>query len=182
MLIHIDEAEHATLLAALRYYQQRGFGEPVNRPDDIHELAAPDHVMSSLDQFGIERLFEGLDGGARDVTGAVEDLVHATSGDYFTDAPECSAAVERIERCRDSVAELARSGPRDANYVRSVRPDDEAPASVDIVLLQDGQALAINGEAVVLFPNLAAYDDPETDASGFPTIELPTPLSPAPRP
>ncbi len=60
LTITVDEAEHATILAALRYYQENGQGDPSNRSDDIHAIAAPDHVMSSLDDDGIDALCERI--------------------------------------------------------------------------------------------------------------------------
>ena len=57
----LDHAELSTTLAALRYYQSRGFGEPANRPGDIHEIATDGGtVMASLDDEGIDSLCERL--------------------------------------------------------------------------------------------------------------------------
>lgn len=59
--ITVDDAQHATILAALRYYQQEGLGEPCNRPVEIHEIATDGGaVMSSLDDEGIDALCEQL--------------------------------------------------------------------------------------------------------------------------
>lgn len=56
-----DHAELSTTLAALRYYQSRGLGEPANRPGDIHEIATDGGaVMASLDDEGIDSLCERL--------------------------------------------------------------------------------------------------------------------------
>lgn len=53
----LNDAEHATVIAALRFYQQKGQGDPFNRSDDIHELATNGgEVMSSLDDAGIDEL------------------------------------------------------------------------------------------------------------------------------
>lgn len=41
--------------------------------------------------------------------------------------------------------------------------------NVDVVELDDGKCLCINGECVVLFPSREAFDDPEFDASNLPT-------------
>lgn len=65
------------------------------------------------------------------------------------------------------------------NFVKQVvvhRGENEA---VDIIELASGEILAINGEAVVKFPNLAAYYDDYTDASNFQSIDL-DPMSPMP--
>lgn len=57
----IDEAQYATILAALRYYQSKGQGEPDNRSDDIHEIATNGgEVMASLDEAGIDALCDVL--------------------------------------------------------------------------------------------------------------------------
>lgn len=62
-LIVINETELATILAALRYYQQEGLGDPANRPDEIHDIATSNEdveIMSSLDDEGIDQLCEHL--------------------------------------------------------------------------------------------------------------------------
>lgn len=63
-LHHLDDAEHATVLAALRFYQSHGQGDPANRRDDIHDIATnSDKVVSSLDDEGIDALCERLNTG-----------------------------------------------------------------------------------------------------------------------
>lgn len=55
--LELDDAERATVLAALRYYQREGMGDPMNRDDDIHEIATDGgEVDSSLDDDGIDEL------------------------------------------------------------------------------------------------------------------------------
>lgn len=56
----LDGAEHATILAALRYYQQQGMGDPDNRSDDIHDIATNGDQETSLDEDGIDDLCEKL--------------------------------------------------------------------------------------------------------------------------
>jgi len=57
----LDRAGLHTIIAALRHYQQEGFGDPDNRPLDIHDLATNGgDVMSSLDDEGIDQLIEDL--------------------------------------------------------------------------------------------------------------------------
>jgi len=59
--ITVDDAEHATILAALRFYQQAGMGEPDNRSDEIHDIATNGgEVMASLDDAGIDALVERI--------------------------------------------------------------------------------------------------------------------------
>lgn len=62
-MIKLDEAEFATVLAALRYYQQEGMGEPCNRSDDIQAIATNDDMVTSLDDEGIDILCERLNLG-----------------------------------------------------------------------------------------------------------------------
>lgn len=50
--------ETATLLAALRYYQQQGMGDPFNRPSEIHDIAADNLHVTSLDANDIDALCE----------------------------------------------------------------------------------------------------------------------------
>lgn len=52
----------ATVLAALRYYQQQGQGNPDNRRIEIHEIACGDGELTSLDDDGIDELCERLNG------------------------------------------------------------------------------------------------------------------------
>lgn len=60
-LYQLNDAQHATVLAALRFYQQKGMGDPFNRSDDIHELATNGgEVFSSLDDAGIDELCESI--------------------------------------------------------------------------------------------------------------------------
>jgi hypothetical protein len=60
-MIPIDDAEHATLLASLRHFQDCGQGDPFSRTDKVHRLATNnDQVASSLDAQGIEQLFRKL--------------------------------------------------------------------------------------------------------------------------
>ena len=57
----LDIDESSTVLAALRYYQENGQGDPDNRSDEIHEIATNGgEVMSSLDDDGIDDLCERI--------------------------------------------------------------------------------------------------------------------------
>lgn len=57
----LTREELATVLAALRYYQENGQGDPFNRSNRIHTIATDDgNVMSSLDDEGIDNLCERL--------------------------------------------------------------------------------------------------------------------------
>lgn len=59
--IKCDETEHATILAALRFYQRAGMGDPDNRSDEIHEIATNcGAITSSLDDDGIDQLCERI--------------------------------------------------------------------------------------------------------------------------
>lgn len=67
--MHLTPEELATVLAALRYYQSQGFGNPQNRPLDIHEIATSGDQVVSLDDEAIDRLCEKInveDGGVED--------------------------------------------------------------------------------------------------------------------
>lgn len=55
--LSLNEAEHATLVAALTLYKQQGMGDPMNRSDEVHDIATNGGlVFSSLDDEGIDRL------------------------------------------------------------------------------------------------------------------------------
>ncbi|KSQ21598.1 hypothetical protein APB26_31930 [Pseudomonas aeruginosa] len=49
-----------TVLAALRYYQGQGMGEPDNRSDSIHDIATNGGDDESLDEWGIEELCQSI--------------------------------------------------------------------------------------------------------------------------
>lgn len=58
-VVVLDAAQHATVLAALRYYQSRGMGDPANRPAWIHDLAINGgEIDAGLDEEGIDELCE----------------------------------------------------------------------------------------------------------------------------
>jgi hypothetical protein len=59
----ISNTEMATILAALRWYQSEGFGDPSRRPLAIHEIATDgwgDTIASSLDNRAVGELCERL--------------------------------------------------------------------------------------------------------------------------
>lgn len=55
MTVSLNQPELDTILAALRYYQHNGQGDPTNRTDWVHAIAT-DHDEISLDAFGIDQL------------------------------------------------------------------------------------------------------------------------------
>lgn len=58
--IHVQELN--TILAALRYYQHCGMGEPSNRPDWLHDIATDcDNQISMVDE-DIDQLCLKLNG------------------------------------------------------------------------------------------------------------------------
>lgn len=59
--MRVTDAEHATVLAALRTYQESGYGDPFRRPERIHDIATNlGEVVASLDDKGIENLIDRL--------------------------------------------------------------------------------------------------------------------------
>ena len=92
-IISVDAAELATILAALRFYQRAGQGDPANRSEDIHLIATDGDSQISLDAEGIDAICErinlnepvrcliGLEGGL--VTGVTSNvLLEFTVLDY----------------------------------------------------------------------------------------------------
>lgn len=59
-MYNIDSQDSATILAALRFYQERGMGDPANRSDMIHEIATNGGAVISLNAEGIDDLCERL--------------------------------------------------------------------------------------------------------------------------
>lgn len=58
--MEFSRAEKATILAALRYYQSKGLGDPDNRTQEIHDIATDLGNETSLDDSGIDELCERL--------------------------------------------------------------------------------------------------------------------------
>jgi hypothetical protein len=56
----LDEQQFHTVIAALRFYQEKGQGDPFNRSDWIHNLATNGDEVTSLDDEGIDDLVEYL--------------------------------------------------------------------------------------------------------------------------
>ena len=56
-------AERATVLAALRFYQAAGMGDPDNRSDDIHDIATDGGNVISLNADAIDALCDRLNSG-----------------------------------------------------------------------------------------------------------------------
>lgn len=56
----LNTEELATVLAALRYYQEHGQCDPDNRSIDIHEIATGGDNLASLDVTGVDELCEHL--------------------------------------------------------------------------------------------------------------------------
>ncbi len=54
--ITVSEAEFSTILAALRFYQQQGQDNPVNRSSDIDSIATNDGQLTALDGLAIDSL------------------------------------------------------------------------------------------------------------------------------
>ena len=61
---YITRQARNTILAALRYYQQGGQGEPDRRTDAIHEIATNSGDDISLDAIAIDSLCADLNAGA----------------------------------------------------------------------------------------------------------------------
>lgn len=58
--IHCDSDEFNTILAALRFYQASGMGDPSNRSDWLQEIACPTQDSTSLDDAGIDDLCQRI--------------------------------------------------------------------------------------------------------------------------
>lgn len=60
MLVKLESDELATVLAALRFYQSRGLGDPAHRPYEIHQIATNEGQEISLDAEAIDSLCERI--------------------------------------------------------------------------------------------------------------------------
>ncbi len=86
MAMHRIEADElATILAALRYWQQEGMGEPDNRSDDLHAIATANDEVISLDETAIGELCERLNcDGQPGPAGRTRGMIHKlTDTEHF---------------------------------------------------------------------------------------------------
>ena len=58
--VSVSDEQLAAILAALRTYQQLGYSDPNQRPDDIHDIATDGDTLVSLDDEGIDELCDLL--------------------------------------------------------------------------------------------------------------------------
>jgi len=77
LTVRLHPQEFHTILAALRYYQEQGQGEPSNRSDWIHDLATNGDEVISLNAEGIDQLCERLNLGSKE--GTYRDFAFATA-------------------------------------------------------------------------------------------------------
>lgn len=71
--MQFNSQERNTILAALRFYQQQGMGEPANRSDEIHAIATNGDEDISMDDKGIDALCERINfGGNKQPTAVIE--------------------------------------------------------------------------------------------------------------
>jgi len=50
----------ATIIAALRYWQEQGMCEPANRSDELQAVATDDDTLTSLDEADVDDLIMKL--------------------------------------------------------------------------------------------------------------------------
>lgn len=62
--MQLNEQQIATVLAALRYYQMQGLGDPRLRPASIRDIADDGGELTSLDDADIDDLYEILNEAA----------------------------------------------------------------------------------------------------------------------
>jgi hypothetical protein len=60
MRLRVSREEFHTIMAALRFYQEKGQGEPCNRSDAIHAIATNEDEVTRLDVASIDALCERL--------------------------------------------------------------------------------------------------------------------------
>lgn len=83
----------ATVLAALRYYQQQGLGDPTLRPLAIHDIASNYDQIVSLDAQGIDELCEALNTAATPPAFEADAFIRTIAGmrldDEYYDSDGC---------------------------------------------------------------------------------------------
>ena len=65
--INVSDQEFHTIVSALRFYQEKGQGDPGNRSDWIHDLATNGDNTVSLDAIGIDDFTERINTTAQTV-------------------------------------------------------------------------------------------------------------------
>ena len=134
LIISVDPAELATILAALRFYQQEGQGEPSNRSDDIHVIATDGDAQISLDAAGIDTLCERInqDTPVRCVIGLEGGLVTGVTANV---SMEFTVLDYDVEGCDDdevmTVPSLGEEGKVVDVFKRGFWNADVAPGMVD---------------------------------------------------
>ena len=83
----LSRPDRNTILAALRYYQQRGLGDPAQRPTEIHAIATDGDEDSSLDAAGIDDLCDRLNRA-----GATGDLLLCAPGAGAAAIGQCTVS------------------------------------------------------------------------------------------
>ena len=145
-IISVDAAELATILAALRFYQQEGQGEPSNRSDSIHDIATDGDTQISLDSDGIDVLCEriNLDEPVRCLIGLEGGLVSGVTSNVML---EFTVLDYDVEGCDDDEVMTIPSmdDGRDVDvykrgfYESEVNPDVVARLYRAIETILDGQ-------------------------------------------
>jgi hypothetical protein len=79
LIIGVRE-DRNTILAALRFYQESGMGEPANRSDAVHDLATNDNADISYDDGDIDDLCERVN-----TAPSTCGLMHVSTADLFAE-------------------------------------------------------------------------------------------------
>ena len=73
MAFEMTPQKRNTILAALRYYQENGQGDPDNRSDAIHDIATDGDTDISMDDDGIDELCEEINTATDDAVAAIAE-------------------------------------------------------------------------------------------------------------
>lgn len=102
MYIQVSKEEHATILAALRFYQERDQGDPMFRSDAIHHIATAggDDNITSLDDEGIDELCERINtaNGKAEIIVLVHEARHGIDIQTFQNEAERLAWMDSYAR------------------------------------------------------------------------------------
>lgn len=122
------QEDRNTILAALRFYQAKGMGEPANRADDIHDIATNGGNDTSYDSGDIDDLCERIN-----CTNARAALPHFSSvaveipGGALRFASESSyTATMRACRAEQAMKAWRVADESDEEVTRATQPDEHA--------------------------------------------------------
>lgn len=112
-MANLNDQDLATVLAALRFYQESGMGDPDNRSDMIHDIATNGDTVISMDADGIDDLCARLNTSTApdtDATAMIKRLLEWASDTGGWEAPVWAEARRFVGYPEDDEQDMATEG------------------------------------------------------------------------